>query len=90
MKGCIRPFPKKDDLGLAKKYRGITLTSIAAEIYNAPLGNYIEPKIDNILRKKENGVRRRTPKKTNRRQYYLLTLRRPLIPFTEGRWNKFY
>ena len=35
MKGCILPFPEKGDLGLAKNYRGITLTS----------------KIDNILRK---------------------------------------
>ena len=33
MKGCIRPFPKKGDFGLAKNYRGITLTSIAARIY---------------------------------------------------------
>ena len=32
MKGCILPFPKKGDLGLAKNYRGITLTSIAAKI----------------------------------------------------------
>ena len=32
MKGCILPFPKKRDLGLAKNYRGITLTSIAAKI----------------------------------------------------------
>ena len=58
MKGCILPFPKKGDLGLAKIYRGITLTSIAAKIYNAPLRNRIEPKIDNILRKNQNGFRR--------------------------------
>ena len=58
MKGCILPFPKKDDLGLAKNYRGITLTSIAAKIYNALLRNRIEPKIDNILRKNQNGFRR--------------------------------
>ena len=45
MKGCILPFPKKGDLGLAKNYRGITLTSIAAKIYNALLRNRIEPKI---------------------------------------------
>ena len=51
MKGCILPFPKKGDLGLAKNYRGITLTSIAAKIYNALQRNCIEPKIDNILRK---------------------------------------
>ena len=36
-KGCILPFSKKCDLGLAKKYRGITLTSIATKIYNALL-----------------------------------------------------
>ena len=37
MKGCILPFPKKGDLGLAKNYRGITFISIAAKIYNALL-----------------------------------------------------
>ena len=58
MKGCIFPFPKKGDIGLANNYRGITLTSIAAKIYNALLQNRIEPKIDNILRKNQNGFRR--------------------------------
>ena len=58
MKGCILPFLKKGDLGLAKNYRGITLTSIAAKIYNALLRNRIEPKIDIILRKNQNGFRR--------------------------------
>ena len=58
MKGCILPFLKKGDLRLAKNYRGITLTSIAAKIYNALLRNRIEPKIDNILRKNQNGFRR--------------------------------
>ena len=57
-KGCILPFPKKGDFGFAKNYRGITLTSIAAEIYNALLRKRIEPKRDNILRKKQNGFRR--------------------------------
>ena len=57
-KGCILPFPKKGDLGLAKNYRGITLTSIAPKIYNTLLRNRIEPKIDNILRKNQNGFRR--------------------------------
>ena len=52
MKGCILPFPKKGDLGLAKNYQGITLTSIAAKIYKARLQNRIEP---NILRKNQNG-----------------------------------
>ena len=57
-KGCFLPFPTKGDLGLAKNYRDITLTSIAAKIYNALLRNRIEPKIDNILRKNQNGFRR--------------------------------
>ena len=58
MKGCILPFPKKGDLWLARNYRGITLTSIAAKIYNALLRNRIEPKIYDILRKNRNGFRR--------------------------------
>ena len=58
MKRCILPFPKNSDLGLAKNYRGITLTSIAAKIYNVLLRNRIEPKIDKILRKNQNGFRR--------------------------------
>ena len=57
-KGCILLFPKKGDLGLAKNYRGITLTSIAAKIYNALLRNCIVPQIDKILRKNQNGFRR--------------------------------
>ena len=57
-KGCILPFPKKGDLGIAKNYRGITLTSIAAKIYNALLQNRIVPQIDEILRKNQNGFRR--------------------------------
>ena len=57
-KGCILPSPKKGDLGLTKNYQRITLTSIAAKIYNALQRNCIEPKIENILRKKQNGFRR--------------------------------
>ena len=58
MKVCILPFLKKGDLGLSKNYRSITFTFIAAKIYNALLRNCIEPKIDNILRKNQNGFRR--------------------------------
>ena len=58
MKGCILPCSKNGDLGLTKNYRGITLTSIAAKIYNVRLRNRIEPKIDNILWKNQNGFRR--------------------------------
>ena len=56
--GMHPPFPKMGDLGLAKNYRGITLTSIAAKIYNALLHNRIEPKMENILRKNQNGFQR--------------------------------
>ena len=58
MKGCILPFPKKGAFGLAKNYWGITLASIAAKICNALLRNRIEPKINHILRKNQNGFRR--------------------------------
>ena len=105
MNVCILPFLKKADLGLAKNYRGITLTSIAAKIYNTQLRNRIEPKIDNILRKNQNGFRRNRSMTSHiltiRRilegvraknllaKYFLSALPRPLIPFTEGRWSKF-
>ena len=58
LEGCILSFPKNSDLGLAKNYRGITIISIAAKIYNAVLRNRIEPKIDNILRKNQKGFQR--------------------------------
>ena len=58
MKRSILLFPKKGDLRLAKNYRIITFTSIAAKIYNALLRNHIESKIDNILRKNQRGFRR--------------------------------
>ena len=56
--GCILPFSKKGDLGIAKNYRGINITSIAVKIYNAQLHNRIEPKTEKILRKNQNDVRR--------------------------------
>ena len=74
MKGCILPFPKKGYLGLAKNYRGITLTSIVAKIYNVILRNRIKPKIDNILRKDQNGFRRN--RSTNSQ---ILTIHRILV-----------
>ena len=56
-KGCILPFPKKGDLPITNNYRGITLTAIAAKIYNLMLLNRIRPEIDPILRKNQNGFR---------------------------------
>ena len=105
-KGCILPFPKNGDLGIAKNYRGITLTSIAAKICNALLRNHIEPKIEKILRKNQNGFWRNRSTtsqiliiqrilegvhvKSLRQQYYLSTSPRPLTPYTERRWSKYY
>ena len=57
-KGRILHFHKKGDLGWAKSYRGITLTSIAAKIYNALLRNRIEPKSEKIFTKNPNGFQR--------------------------------
>ena len=56
--GCILPFPKKGDLGQTSNYRGITLTSIAAKIYNSLLLNRIQPEMEKILRRNQNGFRK--------------------------------
>ena len=56
--GCILPFPKKGDLGLTKNYRGITLTPIAAKIYNSLLLNRVQPHIEKILCRNQNGFRK--------------------------------
>ena len=58
IRGCIHPFLKKSDHGIAKNERVITFTFIEAKIYNALLRNDIEPKIEKIFRKNQNGFRR--------------------------------
>ena len=55
--GCILPFPKKGNLTITDNYRGITLTPIAAKIYNLMILNRIRPYVDPILRKNQNGFR---------------------------------
>ena len=59
----IIPIPKKGDLTLPTNYRGISLLSIAAKIYNKLLLNRRRPKIEPILCKNQNGFRpgRSTP-----------------------------
>ena len=57
-KGCILPFPKKGDLRISKNCCGITLTSIAAKIYNALLLNHIAPTFEKILGKNKNSSQR--------------------------------
>ena len=99
--GMHPPFSKKGDLGLAKNYRGITLTSIAAKIYNALLRNRIEPKIVNILRKNQNVFRRNRSRdsqiliirrildgvraKIYRQQYYSSTLQKAFDSIHRGK-----
>ena len=58
MEGRILPFPKKGDLGITQNYRGITLTAIAAKTYNSTLRNRIQPEIENVLRRNQNGFRK--------------------------------
>ena len=57
-KGCILRFPNKGDLGIDKNDRSITFISIAVKIYNALLLNHMEPKIDKVLKKNQNGFQR--------------------------------
>ena len=59
MKGCILPFPNEGDLGITKTYRDITLTAIAAKVYNIQLLNSIWPEIKKILRKNLNTFQRK-------------------------------
>ena len=54
MNSCILLFLKKGDLRITKNYRGITLTVIAAKVYNALLLNHALPEIEKI-RKNQNG-----------------------------------
>ena len=53
----IVPVPKKGDLSKPTNYRGISLTAIAAKIYNRMLLNRLRPHIDPLLRPNQNGFR---------------------------------
>ena len=53
----IIPLPKKGDLSLMTNYRGISLLSIAAKVYNKILFNRIRDHVDQILRKNQAGFR---------------------------------
>ena len=54
----IVPVPKKGDLSNPTNYRGISLTPIAAKIYNKMILNRMRPYIDPILRPNQNGFRK--------------------------------
>jgi hypothetical protein len=53
----IVPVPKKGNLTLPDNYRGISLTQVAAKIYNRLLLNRLRPVIDKLLRPNQNGFR---------------------------------
>ena len=55
---AIIPFPKKGDLTKPENYRGISLSPIAAKIYNKLILNRIQPFIDPLLRPNQNGFRK--------------------------------
>ena len=53
----LTPIPKKGDLTKTDNYRGISLTQVAAKVYNRLLLNRIRPVIDQVLRTSQNGFR---------------------------------
>jgi len=53
----IVPLPKKGDLSLMTNYRGISLLSISAKVYNKILLNRIRDQVDPILRSNQAGFR---------------------------------
>ena len=54
-RSTIIPIPKKGDLSLTSNYRGITLSALAAKLYNTMLLNRISPHLDPVLRRNRNG-----------------------------------
>ena len=50
-----QPFLKKGDLRITKNYKGITVTVIAAKVYNYLLFNCIQLEIEKILRENQKG-----------------------------------
>ncbi|KAI8494372.1 hypothetical protein Bbelb_275980 [Branchiostoma belcheri] len=55
--GGIVPIPKKGNLTLPDNYRGISLSQVAAKVYNRLLLNRLRPVIDKLLRPNQNGFR---------------------------------
>ena len=53
----ILSYPKKGDLTVTDNDRGITLTCIAAKIYNTLLKEKIQPTLDKIIRTNQNRLR---------------------------------
>ena len=53
----LNPIPKKGNLRIPDNYRDISLTQVAAKVYNRLLLYRIRPVIDNALRPNQNGFR---------------------------------
>ena len=53
----LLPIPKSGDLSNTGNYRGISLTSVVAKMVNKMILNRIQPRIDPLLRKNQNGFR---------------------------------
>ena len=53
----IVPIPKKGNLQLMTNYRGISLMSIVAKVYNKVLLNRLQPVVDKLLRNNQAGFR---------------------------------
>ncbi len=53
----IIPIPKSGDPSLGSNYRGISLSSLVAKVYNKIILNRIKPILDPHLRPNQNGFR---------------------------------
>ncbi|XP_072042892.1 uncharacterized protein [Amphiura filiformis] len=53
----IVPIPKSGDLSQAGNYRGMTLSSVVAKIFNKMILNRIRPEVYKVLRINQNGFR---------------------------------
>ena len=51
--GCIFPFTRKGDFGITKNYNSITLTAIAANVYNTLLLNFMQSEAEKVIRKNQ-------------------------------------
>ena len=56
-RAAIVPIPKKGDLSQLGNWRGISLMSLLAKLYNRVLLNRLRPVLDPLLRKNQNGFR---------------------------------
>ncbi len=53
----IIPIPKSGDLSLGSNYCGISLSSVVSKVFNKMILNCIRSKLDQHLRKNQNGFR---------------------------------